>query len=330
MGDTLWGTPAIRAIKKKLPETSIDLLLQKQLMPLFHGNKNLRNLIPYHPQWYRQLVPLLTLLKYRYSHVLIFHANKDIRRIIPCLRTSSIWSHQYPDTIKGIQSKNIIRIDKPAHGILRCLMMVEEFQIPSDGTHMDIVLSKDEKNEAKFFLETHGTRSKEFIYLNIGGSVSHKQWPVDQFITLTNLILNNTSLKIILGGGPEDTHKINFINSQINQEGVIAATNRSLIENCALIKNAKVLVTPDSGPMHIGFSLKTPTISLFWRTDSKGLIRNKLNGENYCGPLNIDESLSSVLCGNFFNTSKGGVDSDSSTSKLILASDVWKKMLKFL
>ena len=207
--------------------------------------------------------------------------------------------------------------------------MIEKIQIPSNRTHMDIILSTDEKKEANFFLEKHGTRSKEFIYLNIGGSVSYKQWPVEQFIALSNLILNDTSLKIVLGGGPEDTDRINFINDQISQERVIAASNRSLIENCALIDNAKVLVTPDSGPMHIGFSLKIPTISLFWETDCNGLIRNELNGPNFCGPLNIDESLSSVLCGNFFESNKG-VDSESLTSKLILASDVWEKILKFL
>ena len=51
---------------------------------------------------------------------------------------------------------------------------------------------------------------------------------------------------MILGGGPEDTDRINFINHQISQEPVIAATNRSLIGNCDLINNEKVLVTPDS------------------------------------------------------------------------------------
>ena len=119
-------------------------------------------------------------------------------------------------------------------------------------------------------------------------------------------------MKIILGGGPEDTDRINFINHQIRQERVIPVSNRSLIRNCALINNAKVLVTSDSGPMHIGFSLKIPTISLFWGTNSNGVIRNELNRQNFCGPLNIDESLSSVLCGNFFESNKR-VDSESLT-----------------
>jgi ADP-heptose:LPS heptosyltransferase len=35
MGDTLWGTPAIRAVKKKFPQVSIDLLIQPQWIALF-------------------------------------------------------------------------------------------------------------------------------------------------------------------------------------------------------------------------------------------------------------------------------------------------------
>ena len=81
--------------------------------------------------------------------------------------------------------------------------------------------------------------------------------------------------------------------------------------------------------MNIEFSLKIPTISLFGETDCNELIRNELNGPNFCGPLDIDESLSSVLCGIFFESNKR-VDAESLTSKLILASDVWNKILKFL
>ena len=81
--------------------------------------------------------------------------------------------------------------------------------------------------------------------------------------------------------------------------------------------------------MCIVFSLKILTISLCWETNCNGLIRNELNGPNFYDPLDIDESLSSVLCGIFFESNKR-VDAESLTSKLILASDVWNKILKFL
>ena len=153
MGDTLWGTPAIRAIKKALPQVEIDLILQPQWNDLFFENKNIRRLISYHSQWYRQIIGLPKILQSRYDHVLIFHANRNISRILPWLRCSSIWSCQSPERdkdgniiacIPGIPLNKIVQFEKPVHGIRRRLALLKEIQIPSDGTHMDLFLNDDD------------------------------------------------------------------------------------------------------------------------------------------------------------------------------------------
>ena len=150
-----------------------------------------------------------------------------------------------------------------------------------------------------------------------------------KIIALAKRIISNTSLFIILGGGPNDAHRINTINEEINHERVVFAKDRSLIENCALIKNAKVLVTPDSGPMHIGFALKVPTISLWPVATSSGEALNPMNGPDYCGPLDIDQSLYSVLRGNFLDINEKN-NVEQLPIKQISVDDVWKKILKFL
>ena len=347
MGDTLWSTPAIRAIKNKIPHSQIDLLIQRQWESLFNRNKNISHLFFYYPQWYRQLIILPNLLRFHYDHVFIFHANKDIRRILPLLRCNFIWSHQYPDAIPGILDNQTIRIDKPIHAILRRIEMLKKIQVPPYGTNMDIVIDQKNYQNALSYLKKNDIKPKEFIYLNVGGSLPHKQWPVEKFIALSKIILQNTSLSIVFGGGPDDIHRINSINNKIQQERIVFAKQRTLGENCALINNAKIIITPDSGPMHIGFALKVPTISL-WPTI--GLIKSTgtlgaidpMNGPDYCGPLNIDNSLSCVLRGNFFN--KSNIVSTSIYSNLnntedklepshleaISVDDVWKKTLKFL
>ena len=240
MGDTLWGTPAIRAFKKKFPQGSIDLLIQPQWISLFKGNKNISNLIPYHPKWYRQILLLPNLLKNNYDHVLVFHANKDIGRILPWLRTSSILSHQSTTILPGLSKNHILSIDKPVHGILRRIAMVEKIHIPSDGTHMDIYLSVNEINEATLFLKKNKILSKGFIYLNIGGSVIYKRWPINKFILLSKTVLQKTSLSIVLGGGPEDKSRVEEISKQLDRRRVAKASHRSIRENCALISQAKM------------------------------------------------------------------------------------------
>jgi len=331
MGDLLWGTPAIRAISKALPEVSIDLLLQSRWNDLFSGNPYIRKLIPYHLQWYRQLLGLPKLLQFKYDHVLIFHANKNISRILPWLRTSFIWSHQNTNILPGLSEKQIIQINKPVHGILRRIAMLEKIQVPADGTHMDIFLDEKDKADTLLFLKNNRMAPKEFIYMNIGGSSLQKQWPVDKFVSLAKLILKNTSMSIILGGGPEATDRVSLIEKEIGLKRVTRATHLSLKKNCSLISQARILISPDSGPMHIGFALKVPTIALFWSSDSTGTIsRNPLNGPDYCGPLNIDESLYAVLYGNFFNGTKKEDNPENSFLKPILVSEVWEKILYFM
>ena len=320
MGDALWGTPAIRAIKKTLPRAGIDLLLQPQWEGLFYGNSNIRRLIPYYPHWYRQIIRLPRLLGTRYDHVLIFHANKDIGRILPWLRCSSIWSHQQITNLPGIPSSQIVRFEKPVHGILRRMAMLEKVQIPSNGTHMDIFLNDDERAEVLLFLKQNRMIPKEFIYLNIGGSMPHKQWPIDECVSLAKLILQNTSLTIVLGGGPEDVDRVDSVEKQLDRRRVTRATYRSLRANCALIAQARILVTPDSGPMHIGFALKVPTIALFAELG---------HGPKYCGPIGVGKNLSTVLCGNFIDPKKEA-DPDHFFSNSILVSKVWEKVQDFL
>ena len=331
MGDLLWGTPAIRAISKALPEVSIDLLLQSRWNDLFSGNPYIRKLIPYHLQWYRQLLGLPKLLQFKYDHVLIFHANKNISRIFPWLRTSFIWSHQNTNILPGLSEKQIIQINKPVHGILRRIAMLEKIQVPADGTHMNIFLEDKDRADAFLFLKNNRMAPKEFIYMNIGGSSFQKQWPVDKFVSLAKLILKNTSMSIMLGGGPEATDRVSLIEKEIGLKRVTRVTHLSLKKNCLLISQARILFSPDSGPMHIGFALKVPTIALFWSSDSTGTItRNPLNGPDYCGPLNIDESLYAVLYGNFFTGTKNEDYPENSPLKPILVSEVWEKILYFM
>ncbi len=331
MGDLLWGTPAIRAISKALPEVSIDLLLQPRWNDLFSGNPYVRQLIPYHSKWYRQLLGLPKLLQFKYDHVLIFHANKNISRILPWLRTSFVWSHQNTNILPSLSENQIIQINKPVHGILRRIAMLEKIKVPEDGTHMDIFLNENDKAEALLFLKNNKMAPKEFIYMNIGGSSFQKQWPVDKFVSLSKLILKNTSMSIMLGGGPEATDRVSLIEKEIGLKRVTRATHLSLKKSCSLISQARILISPDSGPMHIGFALKVPTIALFWSSDSTGTIsRNPLNGPDYCGPLNIDESLNAVLYGNFFNGTKKEDNPENSFLQPILVSKVWEKILYFM
>jgi hypothetical protein len=81
--------------------------------------------------------------------------------------------------------------------------------------------------------------------------------------------------------------------------------------------------------MHIGYALKVPTIGLFWSINSHGIKRNVFNGPDYCGPLDIDNSLNSVISGSFIETKS--IDSpDALSMHIISVKEVWDKAINFM
>jgi len=198
MGDSLWGTPSLRALKKSFPDADIHFLVNSHWKELFKDNPNIDRIIHYSPKWFRQPLVGLKLLRYRYDHVLIFHANKDITRLLPWLRYRSLLAHQ---NFAWIAEKNRVQIETLVHGIQRRLILISKIGVDPDGGQMEIFFNEADRKKASAFLDKKKLSAQSYIYINIGASGAHRRWPEDRFLELAAKILGQTNYKIILGGG---------------------------------------------------------------------------------------------------------------------------------
>lgn len=96
-----------------------------------------------------------------------------------------------------------------------------------------------------------------------------KQWPVKRFMELAQRITQETKAKVVLVGKIEnDLGRTTGIGKE--NPGIIDLINQtSLVELAQVLKQCKLLVTCDSGPMHLAASVGTPVIALF-RNDLPG------------------------------------------------------------
>jgi ADP-heptose:LPS heptosyltransferase len=117
------------------------------------------------------------------------------------------------------------------------------------------------------------------IALHPGAKDRFKQWPPAHFIDLSNRLVRQLGCRIIVTGTPSEKSLVASIASQI--EGAAAATDLPLLATAALIKRMQVMIANDTGPMHLAFALKVPTIGLFTPTDP-----------NLCGPYFVKNALS--------------------------------------
>ncbi len=316
MGDTLWGTPAIRAIKKTLPALKLHFLLQARWRPLFEDNPHIDRLIDYHPQWYRQPFTAMRLLSQSYDAVLLFHANRDITRFLPWLRRKSLWAHQ---NAPWIAPANRVRIEGTVHGIRRRLKLIETIGIPGDGGHMEIFFNESDRARINHFLKSARLAPKKFIYLNVGASTAEKRWPEERFFELAQTILKHTEYKIVLGGGPAERNAIHTLLEDMDPKRAAHSLDLPLKTDCQLIGHARLLVTCDTGPMHVGFALKVPTVALFGPYDPRG-----------AGPFELAENSCTLLHPSQNGLQATRIANQGADVKTISVDRVWDRLLKAL
>ena len=89
-----------------------------------------------------------------------------------------------------------------------------------------------------------------------------KQWPLERFMELAVRIAQELKSKVVLVGRVEDRGTVPL--------GVIDLINRtSLVELAQTLKQCRLLVTCDSGPMHLASAVGIPVVALF-RNDLPG------------------------------------------------------------
>ena len=92
-----------------------------------------------------------------------------------------------------------------------------------------------------------------------------RRWPDSSFIELIKHLSNNHNYKIVLIGASNEAQYVNQLVEDLENANSIVnlAGKSSIMEMFNIIKHTKILITNDTGPMHLGFYFKTPTVALF-------------------------------------------------------------------
>jgi ADP-heptose:LPS heptosyltransferase len=156
-----------------------------------------------------------------------------------------------------------VKMNASAHGIQKMLTMLENFGVKQDGGQMEIFFDPETLGKSQKFLQAQGFGPDKYVYLNLGAAVESRRWMVDRFSELANRILKATPLNIILGGGPNEKKRALTILNQLNTHRAAEVCSQPILVNANIISKARLMVTADTGPMHIGFAVKTPVVALF-------------------------------------------------------------------
>jgi ADP-heptose:LPS heptosyltransferase len=255
IGDIVLTTPLLRSLKEQQPETEVHFLVKKQFRGVVENNPNIDKIHEYHGNFREMLKQLRT---ENFTFVADLQNNIRSNRIRRRLGVT------YAKVNKINVRKWIyvaFKIDKlpRKHIVEQYFDTLRAFNIKNDNKGLDFYSEPDANDICKQIPEF---AKNGYLVAVTGAAHFTKQIPPDLFVE----ILNKANKPVIFTGGTSDAPKANEIIKKLNVPAFNACGICSIGQSAEIIKMAKVVITPDTGAMHIASAFYRPTVSLWGNT----------------------------------------------------------------
>lgn len=179
----------------------------------------------------------------------------------------------------GLQVSPGVTFEPAAHQIHEYLALIAALGGDPSPVPPNLVATPDEAKavEVKFHLAALTRHGRPLIGLNPGAEYGPaKRWPIERFAAAARIIHTRTNAAFLIFGGRNDvplaasleavlkTHSQGAPNESFLTQNVSGQT--TLRELMALLTHCNLLLTNDTGPMHVAAALRTPVLALFGST----------------------------------------------------------------
>ena len=256
IGDIVLTTALIRCIKQQMPPgTQVDFLTKKSFGSLLEGNMHLTKVHLLDGN----IKPLLQQLKKEgYSKVVDLHNNLRSLRVKRALGVQD-YTFSKLNVQKWLLVKLKINRMPKVHIVDRCFNAVKDLGISNDNMGLDLFLSEEEVSEG---IEHFNLQAKTYVAIALGAAHTTKQIPLVKLLEL----IGNINFPIVLLGGKTDETLAKQLMTQSSKSLLNACGKFSIKASAGLVKNAKLLISPDTGLMHIAAALNTPIYAVWGNT----------------------------------------------------------------
>ena len=273
IGDTLLSTPALRSLRLGYPSARISLLANKSYLELFDNNPDIDEIIPYAGGYRRFFRLAYELRQRRFDVAIILHGNEPQATPLAYL-SGADYRFKLPNDndFRFLLSNTepVLRWSDFAHGIDQRLAVARLAGGAITDRTMTLPVKADARASLQKRLRHQGVLPDTvLIGFQAGASTVSRRWSVDRFAELGRRLLESRpEAWIVLTGSPSERTLAEKIRMSIASPRVWnAAGDLPIAELPALLQEFAVLLTGDTGPMHMAVACKTPVVALFAASD---------------------------------------------------------------
>jgi ADP-heptose:LPS heptosyltransferase len=255
IGDIVLTTPVIRCLRQQIATAEVHYLTKSAFAPILIANPHVDKVHVLE----NDLAPVLAALRQEdFDYVVDLHHNLRTLRVKRRLGKQS-FSFDKLNIEKWLYTAFKWNRLPAKHIVDRYLETVSGFGVRNDGAGLDYFIPPSELVNEKDIPTSH---QAGYIGLVIGAALATKRLPLHKLKEFCTRLEH----PIILLGGAEDAATGNVL-SAIDPIKIYNSCGRfSLNESADLVRRAKLIVSHDTGLMHIAAAFKKPVISVWGNT----------------------------------------------------------------
>jgi lipopolysaccharide heptosyltransferase II len=285
LGDVLLMTPAFHALKAALPDASLTLLTSSAGAQVGKLDPDIDEVIVYAAPWIdpwqqlphdsaREQRMIAQLRARQFDAAVIFTSFRQSALPAAFLCYLADIPLRLAASIDGPGSLLTTRHKHPErmmHEVERALDLVGAINV--ELTEQDLVIRVP--NDAvqamrNVLVQEYGTR-RPLIVVHPGCTMPARTYPWEMYAEVINLLAEQLQATIAVTGGKDERalveQIIECIRPELRTQTLALAGTLPFASFCGLIQDADLVVTNNTGPMHIAAALKTPVVALFALTN---------------------------------------------------------------
>lgn len=273
IGDVVLTTPAIKALRQAYPTARISILIAAGSFDLINGNPYVDEILMddrkgQHKGLFGFLKLAREIRSKKFDLAVIFHTKR--RYNLACSLAGIPCRLGYKNNKFGflltLPLKDI-RLLGEKHESEYCMDVLKAIGVQNFDLDIFVPMQKEAEEWARQWMQENDIISNAFVVIHPGASDPTKCWPAANFALLMDRLAEHFKLRIVLIGSIQTMPLANEIlnKTQRSSEMINLTGKTTLAQMTSLLRRSCLLVSNDSGPVHVAAGVGINVISLFLR-----------------------------------------------------------------
>lgn len=287
LGDIVHALPAVASLRAAFPQACLDWLVEARWQELIELNPDISNVIPADTlAWRRAVVRAESWRSFAALVHTLRRARYDIALDLQGLYKSALLARLSGAREQLGFEKGFVKERGAARFYTRAVRPPENTHViemnlalaraaGADRRCLRFPLPTQAEDEAYVDRQLHAHKVRDFFFLSPGGGWGAKRWPVERYALLHNTLARERGWRSVLNAGPGEEELVSqfLAHARVTRPVHFPLSLRQLV---ALVRRARVVISGDTGPLHLAAALGTPAVGLYGPTDP---VRNGPYGE---------------------------------------------------